>query len=363
MNARDKLKTFVSIACLCLVAAGVAPAISYAQVYKCIDDNGKTSYLQNPCPQNAKSAQITRTVASTGLPAGVISDNEDSVQILDIHPPPSSFLQRGQSHTFNMKLQYSLQSTDVAILSVSVAQIRENPAGCADRSGQLTDATQVEIKRGKRTVDVALTWSGDTGAATRGHIDMKGYLGFVLMFWREAGGGRGERIRLFEGYEGVCMRFGTDTPTAGVSQSTRAAAAVPPSVTAPIATPAIASVPAVASKPGTGSVPSAAPRMAPAAAPPTAKATTAKCTLNGQQIPCEELGKQIKGVLGWGIGALIAIAVVGIWATVFWILMIVHAAKNEIENKAMWIILMVFTGIIGTIIYYFVVKRKFAQPV
>jgi hypothetical protein len=83
------------------------------------------------------------------------------------------------------------------------------------------------------------------------------------------------------------------------------------------------------------------------------------CTVNGREVPCEELGDQIKGFLGWGIAGFLVILALGIWATVFWIMMIVHAATHDIENKAMWIILMVFTGIVGALIYYFAVKRKF----
>jgi predicted neutral ceramidase superfamily lipid hydrolase len=63
--------------------------------------------------------------------------------------------------------------------------------------------------------------------------------------------------------------------------------------------------------------------------------------------------------LVWGIGAFLVIIALGILATVFWIMMIVHAARHDVENKAMWVILMVFTGIVGALIYYFVVKRKF----
>ena len=33
-----------------------------AQVYKCIDASGKTTYLQSPCPSGAKSTAISRTV-------------------------------------------------------------------------------------------------------------------------------------------------------------------------------------------------------------------------------------------------------------------------------------------------------------
>lgn len=83
------------------------------------------------------------------------------------------------------------------------------------------------------------------------------------------------------------------------------------------------------------------------------------CELNGKQVPCEELGQQLGGFLGAGIGIFIAIIVVGIASTVFWIMMLIHAATHEVENKAMWIIVLVFTGIIGAIIYYFVVKRNF----
>lgn len=84
-----------------------------------------------------------------------------------------------------------------------------------------------------------------------------------------------------------------------------------------------------------------------------------KCTVNGREVPCEEVGEQIKGVLGWAVGFFVVFAAFVIWATVFWIMMIVHAANHDVENKAMWIILMVFTGIIGALIYYFAVKRKF----
>jgi len=87
----------------------------------------------------------------------------------------------------------------------------------------------------------------------------------------------------------------------------------------------------------------------------------AKCTVNGKEVDCAELGNQVKGFLGWGIGIFLLFAALGIWATVFWIMMIVHAAKHNVENKAMWIILMVFTGIVGALIYYFVVKRKFSN--
>ena len=40
----------------------VFAAGAHAQVYKCIDASGKTTYLQSPCPSSAKPAAISRTV-------------------------------------------------------------------------------------------------------------------------------------------------------------------------------------------------------------------------------------------------------------------------------------------------------------
>lgn len=85
----------------------------------------------------------------------------------------------------------------------------------------------------------------------------------------------------------------------------------------------------------------------------------ARCTVNGQEVDCAELGNKIKGILSWGIGGFLVIFALLILAMIFWIMMIVHAAKHDVKDKAMWIILMVFTGIVGALIYYFVVKREF----
>jgi len=87
----------------------------------------------------------------------------------------------------------------------------------------------------------------------------------------------------------------------------------------------------------------------------------AKCTVNGREVPCEEAARQLKTFLGFGLGALVLVFAIIIAAAVFWIMMLVHAASHQIDNKAMWIILMVFTGIIGALAYYVVVKRKFNQ--
>lgn len=87
------------------------------------------------------------------------------------------------------------------------------------------------------------------------------------------------------------------------------------------------------------------------------------CTLNGQQVPCDQLAESAKGFLGAGIAMFAVMFVVGIVGTIFWIMMIIHAATKPIENRAMWIIIMALTGVLGAIIYYFAVKRSFDKQI
>ena len=53
--------------------------------------------------------------------------------------------------------------------------------------------------------------------------------------------------------------------------------------------------------------------------------------------------------------------IVGILGFIFWVIMIIDAArrtnwKSE-SDKTLWILIIVFIGILGAIIYYFVAKR------
>jgi hypothetical protein len=89
------------------------------------------------------------------------------------------------------------------------------------------------------------------------------------------------------------------------------------------------------------------------------------CKLNGQVVPCDQLNAAVStGLAKAGWMAFVAagvVLVISIWSFVFWIQMIIHAASNPIENKALWIIVMVIFGIVGAIIYYFAVKRRLAE--
>ena len=57
----------------------------------------------------------------------------------------------------------------------------------------------------------------------------------------------------------------------------------------------------------------------------------------------------------------IAMFAISILSLIFWIWMIVDVSKRKFKgesDKVMWILVVVLAGIIGAIIYYFVVKKK-----
>lgn len=47
----------------------------------------------------------------------------------------------------------------------------------------------------------------------------------------------------------------------------------------------------------------------------------------------------------------------------FWVRMLIDIIKNDHKDRTLWIIIMLLTGVIGSIIYYFVVRgpRKKAE--
>jgi hypothetical protein len=170
--------------------------------------SGMQKPVSPPDQAIAPAANANAPKSDVSMPVGNFSDGEDSVQIAEIFPSPGTVFHRGQPQTFHIRVKYSLVSVDSGILSISVAQIRESSLQCAGKDGQLTDAAQIPISRGVHTTDIVVTWSGDSEQATKNHVDMRGYLRFVPMFWQGGEGkGRGERIKVFEGYEAICMRF------------------------------------------------------------------------------------------------------------------------------------------------------------
>jgi hypothetical protein len=159
-------------------------------------------------PEPASGAAPAPPVApSKTLPVGMLSDSEDSVRIVDITPKPGSFFHRGTPQAFDIKLEYSVQSVDAGLMSISVDQIRDSVSQCAG-VGHLTDIAQVPVERGRRTVDITVIWNGGSAGGAKTPADATGYLRFVPMLWRASGQMRGERIKIFRGLDTVCMRYG-----------------------------------------------------------------------------------------------------------------------------------------------------------
>lgn len=89
-------------------------------------------------------------------------------------------------------------------------------------------------------------------------------------------------------------------------------------------------------------------------------AASAQCYLNGKSIPCDELTKGAgKWIIGGSIVFFIIIVIISILAFIFWLVMLIHAASKPVDNKVLWIVLMIIIGLPVSIIYYFIVKRKF----
>lgn len=62
----------------------------------------------------------------------------------------------------------------------------------------------------------------------------------------------------------------------------------------------------------------------------------------------------VAGLLGLGI----MVSIIVLLLVAFWVWMLVHAIRHDIEYKPVWILVLWFMNIIGAIIYYFAVKRQ-----
>lgn len=66
------------------------------------------------------------------------------------------------------------------------------------------------------------------------------------------------------------------------------------------------------------------------------------------------------GILGLFLLLILFLILVVILSMVFWIFMIIDCAKRKFpkdDEKVVWILVLVFLGVLGAAIYYFVIKR------
>jgi len=58
---------------------------------------------------------------------------------------------------------------------------------------------------------------------------------------------------------------------------------------------------------------------------------------------------------------MLIIVILLVLGLIFWIAMIIDCAKRNFKKdseKIVWILVLIFLGVLGAIIYYFIVKRK-----
>ncbi|MAF79940.1 hypothetical protein CL629_02585 [bacterium] len=63
----------------------------------------------------------------------------------------------------------------------------------------------------------------------------------------------------------------------------------------------------------------------------------------------------------WGIIGSIVVFVLYITLLIFWIVMLVHSIKHPIEHKPLWILVIILGGILGSVIYFFAVKKPYEK--
>jgi hypothetical protein len=77
----------------------------------------------------------------------------------------------------------------------------------------------------------------------------------------------------------------------------------------------------------------------------------AECTVNGQVVPCDQVPK-------WPFAVIAVIAVLMMIGMVFWFMMLIDLVKNEKDNDlVVWLLVLLFFGILGAIVYYFARKK------
>lgn len=85
------------------------------------------------------------------------------------------------------------------------------------------------------------------------------------------------------------------------------------------------------------------------------------CKLNGEVVPCGQIAEGLGRFLSIGFSFFILMIVLVIVAIIFWLTMFIHAITHHtIENRAIWIIVLIITGPIGGLVYYFLIERPFA---
>jgi len=135
-----------------------------------------------PTPLPAPTTASTRTPPASAPPkasAAPSAGGEDSVRIIAIWPEPGTPLKAGQPYEFQIKLQYSLQSADEAMVVLFMEQFPGSAGGCSGANHKTNGGAQFPIQRGQGIATVQVTWNGAGG---------DGFVGPGVNFWSNVDG-------------------------------------------------------------------------------------------------------------------------------------------------------------------------------
>lgn len=80
-----------------------------------------------------------------------------------------------------------------------------------------------------------------------------------------------------------------------------------------------------------------------------------RCTVNGQEIPCDQFWDQF----GWLFVILyVVLGVVGLGMLLFWAWMLIDCVKRDFKDKPLWILIILLGQVIGAVVYLIVVKSQ-----
>ncbi len=65
----------------------------------------------------------------------------------------------------------------------------------------------------------------------------------------------------------------------------------------------------------------------------------------------------IGGILIIFLAILLSLAIVAIVSSVFWVMMLVDCAKRDFKDKMVWILIILFTHVLGATLYYYAIKK------
>lgn len=133
----------------------------------------------------------------------------DHIRLVSVEKQTKEGFERGKPVSFIVRLEYTLSSYDKGLISIAVDQFpnRNSCISSETRPFDKIDArpeSTVPISRGTKTIEIPVTWPGDTGKGTSGGILGTGAISIEGSLWSEP-----LNHRFLTRYFGTeyCMRF------------------------------------------------------------------------------------------------------------------------------------------------------------